>query len=373
MSKHTTELLLSHYTLGDLDLPNRIVMAPLTRSRAAEGGVPTPLMAEYYAQRASAGLIIAEATQISAEGRGYDGTPGIYTEAQIAGWELVTHAVHTCGGRIFLQLWHVGRISHTSLQPDNRAPVAPSAIPAKAQTFIDGRFVEVSEPRALERNEIREIVDAYVLATRNALWAGFDGVEVHAANGYLIDQFLRDGSNERTDEYGGSIENRTRFLTEVMQGVIEEASEDCVGVRISPVSSVNDAHDSNPTELFSDVVKVLDRLKPVYLHVIEGQTNGPRDIDPSFDFHALRQKFHRTYMANNGYTLELAAQCIEAGDANLVAFGGPFIANPDLVERFRANEPLNAPDPATFYGGGARGYTDYPAIGNLSCSVGSSS
>lgn len=363
------EMLFSHYALGDLDLPNRIVMAPLTRSRAAEGGVPTPLMAEYYAQRASAGLIIAEATQISAEGRGYDGTPGIYTEAQVAGWELVTHAVHTCEGRIFLQLWHVGRISHTSLQPDNRAPVAPSAIPAKAQTFLDGGFVDVSEPRALARNEIREIVEAYVLATRNALWAGFDGVEVHAANGYLIDQFLRDGSNKRTDEYGGSIENRCRFLSEVMQGVIEEAGEDRVGVRISPVSSVNDAHDSDPTRLFTHVVEHLDRLKPVYLHVIEGQTNGPRDVDPSFNFRLLRQKFHRTYMANNGYNFQLAAQRIDAGDADLVAFGGPFIANPDLVERFRTNAPLNSSDPATLYGGGAKGYTDYPAIGNLICST----
>ena len=367
------ELLFSHYALGDLDLPNRIVMAPLTRSRATEEGIPTPLMAEYYAQRASAAFIIAEATQSRAEGRGYDGTPGIYTEAQIAGWDLVTHAVRTCGGRIFLQLWHVGRISHTSLQPDNRAPVAPSAIPAKAQTFLDGRFVDVSEPRALARNEIHEIVDAYVLATRNALQAGFDGVEVHAANGYLIDQFLRDGSNTRTDEYGGSIENRSRFLREVMEGVIEEAGKDRVGVRISPVSSVNDAHDSGPMKLFTHVVGELDRLKPVYLHVIEGQTNGPRDIDPSFDFRALRQNFHRTYMANNGYTVKLAAQSIEAGNADLVAFGGPFIANPDLVERFRTNAPLNPLDPATFYGGGARGYTDYPAIEDIGCSAKSNS
>lgn len=373
MSKHSSELLFSHYTLGDLDLPNRIVMAPLTRSRAAEGGVPTPLMAEYYAQRASAGLIIAEATQISAEGRGYDGTPGIYTEAQIAGWELATHAVHTCGGRIFLQLWHVGRISHASLQPGGRSPVAPSSISAKAQTFINGQFVDVSEPRALEVNEIREIVDAYVLATRNALWAGFDGVEVHAANGYLIDQFLRDGSNKRTDEYGGSIENRTRFLTEVMQAVIEEAGVDHVGVRISPVSPVNDAFDRHPTKLFSHVVEVLDRLKPVYLHVIEGETQGPRDFDPSFDFAALRRKFHGTYMANNGYTAELAAESIATGATDLVAFGRPFIANPDLVERFRANTPLALSDPTTFYGGGAEGYTDYPAIKDSSCHAGSTS
>ncbi|WP_275943221.1 alkene reductase [Granulicella sp. 5B5] len=344
-------------------------MAPLTRSRAAEGGVPTPLMAEYYAQRVSAGLIIAEATQICAEGQGYEGTPGIYTGPQIAGWELLTHAVHTCGGRIFLQLWHVGRISHTSLQPGGRAPVAPSALRAKAQTFIGGRYVDVSEPRALEGNEIPEIVEAYVLATRNALWAGFDGVEVHAANGYLIDQFLRDGSNMRTDEYGGSIENRARFLAEIVQGVIAEAGEDRVGVRIAPVSAVNDAHDSQPEKLFTHVVEVLDRLKPAYLHVIEGQTEGPRDFDPSFDFAALRKQFHGTYIANNGYTVELAAESIAAGTADLVAFGRPFIANPDLVERFRAHAPLGSTDATTLYGGGAKGYTDYPALSDTRCHV----
>jgi len=210
MLKPSTEIIFLPYRLGELELPNRIVMAPLTRSRAGESGVPTPLMAEYYAQRASAGLIIAEATQICEEGRGYEGTPGIYADDQIAGWELVTHAVHACGGRMFLQLWHVGRISHVSLQPGGRPPVAPSAIPAKAQAFIEGHFVDVSKPRALDGNEIREIVEAYVLATRNALWAGFDGVEVHAANGYLIDQFLRDGSNKRHDQYGGSIGNHWR-------------------------------------------------------------------------------------------------------------------------------------------------------------------
>jgi N-ethylmaleimide reductase len=369
MLKPSTDILFSPYRLGELELPNRIVMAPLTRSRAGEGGVPTPLMAEYYAQRASAGLIVAEATQICAEGRGYEGTPGIYADDQIAGWELVTHAVHTCGGRIFLQLWHVGRISHVSLQPGGRPPVAPSAIAAKAQTFIDGHFVDVSEPRALEGNEIREIVEAYVMATRNALWAGFDGVEVHAANGYLIDQFLRDGSNERIDQYGGSIENRARFLNEVMEAVIGEAGEACVGVRISPVSSANDMHDSHPTELFTHVVQVLDHLKPVYLHVIEGQTNGPRDVDPSFDFQSLRRKFHGTYMANNGYTLQLAGESMNEGKVDLVAFGGPFIANPDLVDRFRTNTPLASSDPETFYGGGSKGYTDYPAIVDASCAV----
>jgi N-ethylmaleimide reductase len=363
MTRNDADLLFSPYPLGDLALPNRIVMAPLTRNRAGQEGIPTPLMADYYAQRASAGLIISEATQISAEGQGYQGTPGIYTDPQLAGWALVTHAVHTCGGKIFLQLWHVGRISHTSLQPGRRKPVAPSAISADAKTFVDGDFVQVSEPRALEVNEIQEIVAAYATATRNALSAGFDGVEVHAANGYLIDQFLRDGSNKRTDEYGGSIENRTRFLSEVMQAVIDASSEDCVGVRISPVSSANDAHDSNPSNLFKHVVEVLNRLQPVYLHVIEGETGGARDIDPSFDFHALRRMFQRTYMANNGYTFELATTSLKAGSVDLVAFGVPFIANADLVERFRKGAPLNVPDPATYYGGGAKGYTDYPTLG----------
>ena len=367
MSKLNTETLFSPYQLGCLDLPNWIVMAPLTRNRAGEGGVPTPLMAEYYAERASAGLIIAEATQVSAEGQGYEGTPGIYTKAQIAGWELLTHAVHTCGGRIFLQLWHVGRISHNTLQPGGRSPVAPSALLAKAQTFIDGRFVDVSAPRELQVNEIREIVESYVVATRNALWSGFDGVEVHAANGYLIDQFLHDGSNKRTDEYGGSIENRIRFLAEVMQGVIAEAGEDRVGVRLSPVSTVNDSYDSDAKSLFSHVVDVLDDLKPAYLHMIEGQTEGPRDFDPGFDFHALRQKFHGTYMANNGYTLSLAADSVAIGSVDLVAFGRPFIANPDLVERFRVGAPLALPDSKTYYGGGAHGYTDYPALSKSNC------
>ena len=336
MPTPSTETVFSPYRLGELELPNRIVMAPLTRSRAAEGGIPTPLMAEYYAQRSDAGLIIAEATQISAQGRGYEGTPGIYTDGQVAGWELVTHAVHTCGGKIFLQLWHVGRISHTSLQPGEQLPVAPSAIAANAQTFVDGQFTSVSEPRALNLDEIPGIVQGYVLAARNALWAGFDGV---------------------------------RFLAEVIQAVIKEAGEDCVGVRISPVSTVNDVHDSNTKKLFNHVVEVLDRLKPVYLHVIEGQTDGPRDFDPSFGFCELRRKFHGAYMANNGYTLALANQSIQRGAVDLVAFGRPFIANPDLVERFHNHAPLSASDPTTLYGGGAKGYTDYPAMEAERCAV----
>ena len=240
--------------------------------------------------------------------------------------------------------------------------MAPSAIRARAQTSIDSGFTDVSEPRALEVSEIREIVKAYGVAAKNALWAGFDGVEVHAANGYLIDQFLCDGSNRRIDEYGGSIENRTRFLTEVMKAVIEEAGQDCVGVRISPVSTANDVHDGDPSSLFNHVVEVLDQLNPVYLHVIEGQTGGPRNIDPGFDFASLRSRFNGAYLANNEYTVALANERIAEGAVDLVAFGRPFIANPDLVERFRTNAPLNSLDSAALYGGGAKGYTDYPKL-----------
>jgi N-ethylmaleimide reductase len=362
MSDLSNTVLFSAYKLGNLELPNRIVMAPMGRSRADEGGIPTPLMAEYYAQRATAGLIIAEATTISPEGLAYDRMPGIYTESQIAGWELVTHAVHSCGGRIFLQLCHVGRISHDSLEPGGRAPVAPSLLRANAEIIINGRCVDASEPRALELNEIREIVEAYVVGTRNALWAGFDGVEIHAGDGYLIDQFLRDGSNKRADEYGGSIENRTRFLAEVIQAVVEEAGDDCVGVRLSPVSTTNDAHDSHPVELFNHVIDVLDRLKPLYVHVIEGEVGNSEYFDPAFDFLAFRKRFHRTYIANNGFTKSLAQEKIAEGAADLVSFGVAFIANPDLVERFRGNIPLNAPDSTNVWGGGASGYTDYPTM-----------
>ena len=256
---------------------------------------------------------MSEASQISAQGQGYASTPGIYSEAQIAGWKLITNAIHTCDGRIFLQLWHVGRISHTSLQPGGEFPVASSAVRAKAEIFVDGEFTDVSEPRALEVGEIREIVDAYAVAAKNALRAGFDRVEVHAANRYLIDQFLCEGTNNRIDEYGGSISNRTRFLTEVTKAVIGEVGEERFGLRVSPLSTVNDIHDSNPNTLFKHVVGVLNHIKPVYLHVIEGQTGGSRDSHPTFDFVALRRKFKRTYVANNDYTLALANESIGDG------------------------------------------------------------
>jgi len=337
-------------------------MAPLTRNRATHGtDAPNALMAEYYRQRATAGLLISEATQISQQGQGYIWTPGIYTEAQVEGWRGVTQVVHAAAGRIFIQLWHVGRISHTSLQPGGGQPVAPSAIRAKTKTFVESGFVDVSEPRALELDEIPLIVRDYLQAAENAARAGVDGVEIHAANGYLLDQFLKDGTNHRTDSYGGSIENRARLTLEVTDAILRVLPKGKVGIRISPVSPANDAVDSEPEKLFFYLVEELNKRGIAYVHAIEGVTGGPRDNRP-FDFAALRKTFNGAYIANNGYTRELALETVERGDADLIAFGVPFIANPDLVARLRANAPLNAPDKARFYGGGAEGYTDYPAL-----------
>lgn len=356
---------------GDLQLKNRVVMAPLTRNRAP-GNVPNPMMARYYAQRASAGLLITEATPVSAQGQGYAQVPGIYTDAQFAGWRGVTDAVHAQGGRIVVQLWHVGRISHVSLQPGGAAPVAPSAIAANAKTFIiedgAGRFVPVSTPRALELAELPGLVDDYRRAARAARGAaGFDGVEVHGANGYLLDQFLKRGANQRTDAYGGSIENRARLLLEVMQAVVGEIGGGRTGVRLAPVTPANDIHDPEPQPLFEYVVRALAPLGLAYIHVVEGATGGTRAVEGRpFDYEALRRAYREAggrgaWMVNNGYNADMAAQAVGAG-ADLVAFGRPFIANPDLVERLRTGAPLNAPEVATFYGGGEKGYTDYPTL-----------
>lgn len=353
--------LFSPLTIGTLTLPNRIVMAPLTRNRAADGDVPHALNVEYYAQRASAGLIISEGTQISPEGKGYIATPGIYNQEQVAGWRKVTDAVHARGGRIFAQLWHVGRISHTSLQPDGKAPVAPSAIKANAKTFIASGFVDVSAPRALEIAEIKGIVEDYRKAAENAKNAGFDGVELHSANGYLIDQFLRDGTNKRTDEYGGSVENRIRFLGEILAALTSVFPALRVGVRFSPFSGFGDISDSDPITTFGAAIAKASEFGLGYLHLVEGQTGGPRA--PAADVARLRSRFKGVYLANNGYDRGSAIEAIESGAADLVAFGRPFIANPDLVERLERDAPLNEPKPATFYGGGAEGYTDYPALG----------
>lgn len=349
------------YTLGSLTLSNRIVMAPLTRNRAGAGLVPSELAATYYSQRASAGLIIAEATQISPQAQGYQDTPGVYTQPQIDGWRKVTEAVHAEGGKIFLQMWHVGRVSNVAVQPGGAAPVAPSAIRAATKTFVNNGFADVSEPRALELDELPGIVNDFRQAAANAIAAGFDGVEIHGANGYLLDQFLKDGANVRTDAYGGSVENRARLTLEVAQAIVEEIGSERTGIRISPVSPANGVSSSDPQSQFNYLVEKLDALDIVYLHVVEGATGGPRDVAP-FDFDALRQRFKNTYIANNGYNRDLATLRLNEGKADLFAFGHTYIANPDLVERLKTDAPLAALDKATLYGGGAAGYIDYPAL-----------
>jgi len=357
-------------TAGELSLSNRIVMAPLTRNRAP-GAVPTAAMATYYRQRASAGLIITEATAISHQGQGYADVPGLYAPEQVAGWQAVTGAVHQAGGRIVTQLWHVGRVSHDELQPGGGTPVAPSAIRANTKTVLirDGvpTFVDTSEPRALAMDELPGIVDDYRRAALAAVEAGFDGIEVHAANGYLLDQFLKTGSNHRTDAYGGSIENRARLLLEVMRTVTDAIGGGRVGIRLSPVTPANDVVDADPQPLFDYLARQLGPLGLAYVHVIEGATGGPRDLpERPFNYPALRSAWRAAggqgaWMVNNGYDLSLARQALAEG-ADLVAFGKAFIANPDLVERLRRGGPYNTPDRKTFYGGGEQGYTDYPAL-----------
>lgn len=345
--------LFSKYRLGNLELTNRIVMAPMTRSRALPGNVPGPLTVDYYRQRASAGLIITEATQISPQGVGYVRTPGIHSPEQVSAWRKVTEAVHREGGRIFVQLWHVGRISH----PDFHAgepPVAPSAIAAEGATYTPSGKKAFVTPRALEREEIPGIVEQYRRAALNAIEAGFDGVEIHGANGYLIDQFLKDGSNRRTDEYGGSVENRARFALEVTRAVTGTVGPERVGFRVSPLGTYNSMSDSDPVATFSYLARELRRLKIAYLHVIEGPQ---AEITP-----VLRELFGGTLIAAQDFEKDSAEQVIASGLADLVAFGTAFIANPDLPGRLKAGAPLNEPDFATFYTGEEKGYTDYPVL-----------
>ncbi|MBV2144079.1 alkene reductase [Falsochrobactrum sp. TDYN1] len=362
-------------TLGELKLANRIVMAPLTRNRSPKA-VPNDLNVAYYEQRASAGLIITEATAISHQGQGYADVPGLYSPEQLAGWKRVTDAVHKAGGKIVAQMWHVGRISHYSLQPNGEKPVAPSAITAKAKTYLvhedgTGEFVPTSEPRALEKSEIGEIVATYARAARDAVeTAGFDGIEIHAANGYLIDQFLRSDSNLRDDEYGGSIKNRARFLFEVMEAVIKAVGAGKVGIRLSPVTPANDASDPDPQPLFDYVVEKLAGYDLAYVHIVEGATGGARDFQQGpqpFDYAHLKRTYRDAggegaWMVNNGYDRELAEEAVASSEADVVAFGKPFIANPDLVRRLKENAPLNELDQQNMYGGGAKGYTDYPML-----------
>lgn len=355
--------LFTPFTAGDIALSNRIVMAPLTRDRADDvTGEVNDLHVEYYRQRATAGLIITEGAQISPQGKGYIQTPGIHTEAQVAAWKKVTDAVHEAGGKIVIQLWHVGRISHTSLQPDGQVPVAPSAIPAGVKTFTQKGFEETSTPRALRLDELPGIVADYRKAARLAVQAGFDGVEVHGANGYLLDQFLKTGSNHRDDAYGGSVENRARLLLEVMEAVADEIGGGKVGLRLSPFSPANGISDADPMATFSYVVPQLNRFGLAYLHMVEGATGGSRELAEGESIPALRALFEGPYMANNGYDRQMALDAVDSGAADLVAFGRPFIANPDLVARLEQDAPLNEPDRSTFYGGGAKGLIDYPTL-----------
>ena len=357
---------------GSLPLANRIVMAPLTRNRAPDA-IPTLLMAEYYAQRATAGLLITEATAISHQAQGYSDVPGLYGTEQLDGWKQVTSAVHDAGGKIVVQLWHVGRVSHRDLQPDGGQPVAPSALTANTKTVLikDGvpTFMPTSEPRALDAGELPGIVHTYRAAALNAVEsAGFDGVEIHGANGYLLDQFLKSGSNQRSDDYGGPIRNRARLLLEVTRAIVDAIGGGRTGIRLSPVTPANDVFDVHPQPLFEHVVKQLAKMDLAFIHVIEGATGGPRALpERPFDYAALKAAYRAAggkgaWMVNNGYDGPLAEQAVQSGSADLVAFGKAFIANPDLVERLRLQAPLNPPDPTTFYGGGAKGYTDYPAL-----------
>ena len=371
---------------GDLHLSNRIVMAPLTRNRSPDA-IPGPFAAAYYSQRASAGLIVTEATAISQQGQGYADVPGLYGSEQLDAWKKVTQDVHAAGGCIVVQLWHVGRVSHNSLQPGGGAPVAPSAITAKTKTVLiqNGKpeFVETSEPRALKAEELPGIVHSYQAAARNAVeTAGFDGVEIHGANGYLLDQFLKSGSNHRGDDYGGSIENRARLLLEVTRAVTAAVGGGRTGIRLSPVTLANDAFDADPQPLFDHVVRQLATLNLAYIHIIEGATGGPRVLpDRPFDYAALKAAYREAggrgaWMVNNGLDKTLAEKLLESnapetkqlatkesgGGADLFAFGRPYIGNPDLVERLKRGGPFVESNKATWYGGGAEGYVDYPAL-----------
>jgi N-ethylmaleimide reductase len=355
--------ILSPFRLDPLELPNRVVMAPMTRNRAGAGNAPTALNATYYAQRAGAGLIVSEATQISPQGVAYPGTPGIHSTEQVAGWKLVTDAVHRAHGRIFLQLWHVGRISHPSMQPNGDLPVAPSAIAPAGQAWTTNGMQPFVVPRALETNEIPGIVEDFRRGARLAREAGFDGVELHGANGYLVDQFLRDSTNKRTDRYGGSASNRARFLIEITEAMIAEWGGDRVGVRLSPTNPYNDIADSHPAATFGTAVGELDRLGIAYFHVVEPGQGDPVAAGENPDLRFFRKLWRGVLIANKGYDLARANAVLREGAADLVSFAALYLANPDLPERFRRNAAFNSPDRKTFYGGDAKGYTDYPALG----------
>lgn len=347
---------------GAIELANRVVMSSLTRNRAGAGNVPTPLVAEYYRQRASAGLILTEASPVCPEAHGYPRTPGIHSEAQVAGWQGVTEAVHRAGGKIALQLWHVGRISHPDLQPNGQLPVAPSAIKPAGQTFTGQGMKDFVTPRALETAEIPALVESYARAAQNAIAAGFDGVEIHAGNGYLLDQFLRSSTNQRSDAYGGNKEKRARLLLEVLDAVVAAIGNDSVGLRLSPVTTFNDIRDDAPQETFDYVVTQLNSRRLAFLDILQGTGGAPRAQWEAFDYDRLRALYEGSLILNNGYDFASAQAAIGAGQADAIAFGRLLLANPDLVERFRRGAPLNAPDYDKLYVGEEKGYTDYPAL-----------
>lgn len=352
--------------IGALDLPNRMVMAPLTRARSGLDRIPNALMAEYYSQRASAGLIISEATQISEQAAGWVETPGIYNQAQIQGWRSITDAVHQQGGKIVLQLWHTGRASHPDFQPGGGLPISASALKPAGEIYTPGGKKEFVTPRAVDLDEIPGIIQQYGVATRNAQAAGFDGVEVHGANGYLLDQFLRDGSNQRTDAYGGSIANRARLMLEVVAAVVDAWSADRVGVRLSPMNAFNDMRDSDPVATFTHAATALNEFNLAYLHLLEALPGHPLAVEGEWVGPSIRQAFQGPLMVNGGYDAVTGDDAIATGAADLVAYGVPFIANPDLPERYRRQAPLNPADPSTFYTHGPEGYTDYPAFSDSS-------
>lgn len=348
--------------LGAIDLRNRMVMAPLTRGRSGPDRIPNALMAEYYQQRASAGLIITEATQVSEQAAGWAETPGIYSEAQIQAWQQVTDAVHQQGGKIVLQLWHTGRASHPDFQVNGALPISASAIPPVGEIHTPQGKKPFVTPRAVSLEEIPGIVQDFAQATRNARQAGFDGVEIHAANGYLIDQFLRDGTNQRQDAYGGTIENRARFLLEVTEAVVNAWSADHIGVRLSPTNAFNDMRDSNPIATFTYAAQALNTYNLAYLHLLEALPGHLLAVEGERVSPYIRKVYQGPLIINGGYDAASGAAAIANQDADLVAYGIPFIANPDLPERFAQQAPLNEPDTATFYTQGAKGYTDYPFL-----------
>ncbi len=363
-------MLFTSYRMGALELPNRIVMPPMTRSRAAAGNVATPLMARYYAQRASAGLIVSEGTQVSPQGQGYAWTPGIHSQAQVEGWRGVTDAVHAAGGRIFAQLWHVGRISHVALQPGGQAPVSSSALQAEGvKVFVDplgqgpeqgvGEMIQHSMPRALALDEIPGVIADYARAARNALEAGFDGVELHGANGYLINQFIDSQANNRQDQYGGSLQNRLRFLREVVTAVTAEVGAERVGVRLAPLTTLQGAVDDTPQATYLAAARVLDALGVAYLHIAEADWEDAPEMPVAFK-EALRMIYSGTLIYAGKYDVARAEEALQRGWADLIGFGRPFIANPDLPARLEQGLALNAADGTTFFGGGAKGLVDYP-------------